>query len=218
MDSQKMKTPKLKNRKVHKTLKIIFDIFYVIMLLFFGLVVVLSIQNKLSGNAVRFGKYQLYAVEGGSMEPNIKKGSVIIISPTETENLRVGDVITFTSPSDNETVVTHRIVKINEGDEITFITRGDANNADDNDLLPANNILGKVHIAIPFIGFLMSFARTKEGLLTLIIIPGVLIIFFEILNLVKASRQLKRRKEDLLLAILNENLIGTTTEGENKMT
>ena len=213
-----MKTPKLKNRKVHKTLKIIFDIFYVIMLLFFVLVVVISMQSKLSGDVVRFGKYQLYAVEGGSMEPNIKKGSVIIISPTETENLRVGDVITFTSPSDNETVVTHRIVKINEGDEITFITRGDANNADDNDLLPANNILGKVHIAIPFIGFLMSFARTKEGLLTLIIIPGVLIIFFEILNLVKASRQLKRRKEDLLLAKPNENLIGTTTEGENKMT
>lgn len=218
MDSQKMKTPKLKNRKVHKTLKIIFDIFYVIMLLFFGLVVVISMQSKLSGDVVRFGKYQLYAVEGGSMEPNIKKGSVIIISPVDIKSLQVGDVITFINPDDNKTVVTHRIVKINEGDEITFITRGDANNADDNDLLPANNILGKVHIAIPFIGFLMSFARTKEGLLTLIIIPGVLIIFFEILNLVKASRQLKRRKEDLLLAKPNENLIGTTTEGENKMT
>ena len=218
MDSQKMKTPKLKNRKVHKTLKIIFDIFYVIMLLFFVLVVVISMQSKLSGDVVRFGKYQLYAVEGGSMEPNIKKGSVIIISPVDIKSLQVGDVITFINPDDNKTVVTHRIVKINEGDEITFITRGDANNADDNDLLPANNILGKVHIAIPFIGFLMSFARTKEGLLTLIIIPGVLIIFFEILNLVKASRQLKRRKEDLLLAKPNENLIGTTTEGENKMT
>lgn len=218
MDSQKMKTPKLKNRKVHKTLKIIFDILYVIMLLFFVLVVVISMQSKLSGDVVRFGKYQLYAVEGGSMEPNIKKGSVIIISPVDIKSLQVGDVITFINPDDNKTVVTHRIVKINEGDEITFITRGDANNADDNDLLPANNILGKVHIAIPFIGFLMSFARTKEGLLTLIIIPGVLIIFFEILNLVKASRQLKRRKEDLLLAKPNENLIGTTTEGENKMT
>lgn len=218
MDSQKMKTPKLKNRKVHKTLKTIFDILYVIMLLFFVLVVVISMQSKLSGDVVRFGKYQLYAVEGGSMEPNIKKGSVIIISPVDIKSLQVGDVITFINPDDNKTVVTHRIVKINEGDEITFITRGDANNADDNDLLPANNILGKVHIAIPFIGFLMSFARTKEGLLTLIIIPGVLIIFFEILNLVKASRQLKRRKEDLLLAKPNENLIGTTTEGENKMT
>jgi hypothetical protein len=64
----------------------------------------------------------------------------------------------------------------------------------------------------------MSFARTKEGLLTLIIIPGVLIIFFEILNLVKASRQLKKRKEDLLLAKLNESLIGTSSEGGNKMT
>lgn len=218
MDSQKMKTPKLKNGKVHKTLKTIFDILYVIMLLFFVLVVVISMQSKLSGDVVRFGKYQLYAVEGGSMEPNIKKGSVIIISPVDIKSLQVGDVITFINPDDNKTVVTHRIVKIKEGDEITFITRGDANNADDNDLLPANNILGKVHIAIPFIGFLMSFARTKEGLLTLIIIPGVLIIFFEILNLVKASRQLKRRKEDLLLAKLNENLIGTTTEGENKMT
>ncbi|MFY9381995.1 MAG: hypothetical protein WAO54_07265, partial [Eubacteriales bacterium] len=61
-------------------------------------------------------------------------------------------------------------------------------------------------------------ARTTEGLLTLIIIPGVLIIFFEILNLVKASRQLKKRKEDLLLAKLNESLIGTSSEGGNKMT
>lgn len=217
MDSQKMKTPKLKNRKVHKTLKIIFDIFYVIMLLFFGLVVVLSIQNKLSGNAVRFGKYQLYAVEGGSMEPNIKKGSVIIISPVETESLQVGDVITFINPDDDKTVVTHRIVKINEGEETTFITRGDANNADD-DPLPADKILGRANVAIPFIGFLMSFARTKEGLLTLIIIPGVLIIFFEILNLTKAFNQSKKRKEDLLLAKLNESLIETSSEGGNKMT
>ena len=86
----------------------------------------------------------------------------------ETESLQVGDVIAFINPDDDKTVVTHRIVKISlKEEETTFITRGDANNADD-DSLPADKILGRVNVAIPFIGFLMSFARTKRrSLLTL---------------------------------------------------
>jgi len=212
-----MKTHKLKNRKVKKTLKIIFNFLYVVVFLFLVLIIVLSVQSKLSGNVVRFGKYQLYAVEGGSMEPNIKKGSIIIISTLEIENLQVGDVITFTNPSDEKTVVTHRIVKIYKGEETTIITRGDANSVDDNEPLPADGTIGRVHISIPFVGYLIIFAKTKEGLFTLIIIPGTLIIFFEILYLINAYSQYKRRREDLLIAKLNERLVGISSEGGNKM-
>ena len=65
-----------------------------------------------------------YVVYSGSMEPKIPTGAVVFIKEG-AYSPETGDIITF---HNEDTVVTHRVVKKEEG---TFITKGDANkNAD----------------------------------------------------------------------------------------
>ena len=59
------------------------------------------------------------------------------------------DVIAFTAA--NGTVVIHRVMGIQDGG---FITRGDANNADDPAVVKASQVIGTCAFNIPIIGYL----------------------------------------------------------------
>jgi signal peptidase len=76
---------------------------------------------------------------------------------------------------------------INE-QEHQFITRGDANRVNDSDPVSADEILGKVVFHIPYIGYALSFARTKKGMAILILIPGLLLLSSQIIQLYKLAK------------------------------
>ena len=101
------------------------------------------------------GNYKIFVVQSGSMEPKIKTGSVVLIAPQD--GYYKDDVITFlrepdTSIKDHDSTVTHRIVEVkNEEGVISYITKGDANNAPDNREVPKHSVLGKMLFAIPFV-------------------------------------------------------------------
>lgn len=82
------------------------------------------------------------------------------------------EVITFQNT--NQRITTHRINEIKNG---SIITKGDANRVEDNDTVSQEQILGKVILVIPKIGFLVAFAKTLPGLILLVLIPaGILIV------------------------------------------
>lgn len=79
-------------------------------------------------------------VSSNSMVPKFKKGDFIVIKKQEKYN--VGDIITFEVIEENSKYyITHRIVEKNENG---FITKGDANNKNDNYKVYENAIKGKV--------------------------------------------------------------------------
>mgnify|MGYP000503204735 FL=1 len=79
-------------------------------------------------------------VSSNSMVPKFKKGDFIVIRKQEKYN--VGDIITFEVIEENSKYyITHRIVEKNENE---FITKGDANNKNDNYKVYENAIKGKV--------------------------------------------------------------------------
>ena len=79
-------------------------------------------------------------VSSNSMVPKFKKGDFIVIKKQEKYN--VGDIITFEVIEENSKYyITHRIVEKNEN---KFITKGDANNKNDNYKVYENAIKGKV--------------------------------------------------------------------------
>lgn len=79
-------------------------------------------------------------VSSNSMVPKFKKGDFIVIKKQEKYN--VGDIITFEVIEENSKYyITHRIVGKNENE---FITKGDANNKNDNYKVYENAIKGKV--------------------------------------------------------------------------
>ncbi|MBR2027907.1 MAG: signal peptidase I, partial [Oscillospiraceae bacterium] len=79
-----------------------------------------------------------------SMYPDIKSGDLIICNTAEAEDVKVNDVISFFDPAGNGTsIVTHRVIEIvEENGEILFRTRGDNNNTEDKELVPAENLVG----------------------------------------------------------------------------
>lgn len=94
--------------------------------------------------------WQPVAIATGSMEPQISVGDMVLISKLDTGALQAGDVIQFRKGS--HTVV-HRIVEvIQEDGALSYVTKGDANNANDAGTVSAGEVVGKVIATVPGAG------------------------------------------------------------------
>lgn len=119
---------------------------------------------------------RVFIDNSNSMWPSIKTGSVIFAKKTNT--YKKGDVITFKS---DPVSTTHRIFKIiNRDGKDFFITKGDQNDALDSYLVSQENIYGKVIYTIPYIGYLLLFLKTKQGLFSFIFLPTLIILLVEV--------------------------------------
>jgi len=140
------------------------------------------------------GNIKSYVVLSGSMEPSIKTGSVVFIKPDSL--YKQGDVITFGQSSKTQAPITHRIIetKVVNGTQV-FMTKGDANNTADIAQIPKSDIQGKVFLTIPFLGYAVNFAKTRNGFILIILIPAVYIIIEQIIKIVKELSKKEGDKE-----------------------
>ena len=161
----------------------------------FGLAVVILFMTAaaLIFLAPRFG-WRVDAVFSGSMEPELKLGSVVVTRPVEAEEIKAGDIITFYSPL-NERLMSHRVVAAEHGSGWHFQTKGDANDDADPFVVPAENVVGKVCLHLPYFGYVSQFVKTRLGLLLTICIPGLVVIVMEIRNIwrVLAEEKMERK-------------------------
>lgn len=126
-----------------------------------------------------FFGFRTNIVLSGSMEPAIGTGSVIITRPVAPDHIQMGDIIIFSSGS-GRFLTTHRVIGIERTPELRFITKGDANQDKDPAPIPSDQVLGKLLVVIPSLGFLISYIRNPLGLVLLIGIPAVIILAFEL--------------------------------------
>ena len=168
------------------TAKILKFLYYVILICIIAIALLLVVSTfPITGN------YKFFVVLSGSMEPAIHTGSVVAVKPEQ--DYRIGDVITFLSGVKTEPPITHRIYDIKVvGSEPVFITKGDANNAPDSREIAKRDIVGKVLFSIPFVGYVVEFAKKPIGFAIIIIVPAVLIIGDEIR---KIFNEVKNKKE-----------------------
>lgn len=117
----------------------------------------------------RIAGYQGMAVLTGSMEPKYPVGSLIYVKEVDPAELSVGDVITYRL--NESTVVTHRIVEIDEENQ-QVTTKGDANEANDGQPISYNNIVGRADFNIPYLGFIAIYSKSPVGILA---VCGVLV-------------------------------------------
>jgi signal peptidase len=121
------------------------------------------------------------------MEPAIKTGSVVVVKPADS--YKVGDVITFGPVSKTKSPTTHRIAEIKDGN---YLTRGDANNAEDMRTVSRYEIIGKVIFSVPYVGYAVAAAQKPWGFGLIIVVPAVLIIYEEAQ---KIRKELAKRKD-----------------------
>ena len=118
--------------------------------------------------------YKPFIVLSGSMETEIKKGDLIIVEVTDPATLEVDDVIAFRDAQD--TVTTHRIIEIVEKDgETYFITKGDNNDSQDQNLVEFDDVEGIYITRIPGVGNMLN--SLAQPTTIVIVVLGVTVIF-----------------------------------------
>lgn len=139
-----------------------------------------------------------------SMYPKIQSGDLIFCHTEDAEKIRVGDVISFFDPAgDGSSVVTHRVVKITEDENGNPVwrTKGDANNSEDQAVVPAKNLVGVYRYRIAGLGNVVMFMQTTQGLIICVICPVVLLAVYDRIRR-RMDERAKQKDADALMAEL----------------
>ena len=187
----------------------ILGLIYSVLVAFVVIVAILLIVSVLPINRLPGGQawnYKVMTVVSGSMEPDIKMGSVVVVKPVpstgstgspqagsgQASDYKIGDVITFGPYSKTKAPTTHRIyeIKVVDGQPV-YITKGDANNSPDAREIKKGDILGKVLFSVPYVGYAVEFAKQPLGFALIIIVPAAVIIVDEIKKIIQEIHPVK---------------------------
>lgn len=100
--------------------------------------------------------YSFINILSGSMEPTISAGDLVICK--EQDSYNVNDPVLF---EEQGFLVLHRIVDIDEDGD--FITKGDANNANDKAEIQPENVYGKMTGVLHGWGSTLSYLSSRMG-------------------------------------------------------
>lgn len=157
------------------------------------IVIIITVLLVVMLAAVRIVGLTPYTVLSGSMEPTYHVGSIIYVKDIEPQELKERDPVTYTL--DGGTVVTHRIIEVIEEEndnELSFRTKGDANESVDGGLLTASNVIGKPVFSIPFLGYIANAIQTPRG----IIGTAGLCIMMVLINIIVDILESLKKEED----------------------
>ena len=138
------------------------------------------------------GNLEVKIVQSGSMEPSIKTGALVILKPSS--EYHIGDVIMFGEDTKTKVPTTHRIV----ADEVRsgvfyYTTKGDANEDPDPQQVAQTEVIGKVLFSIPYLGYVLDFAKKPLGFALLIGVPAAIVVFDEAGNIWRETKRLRKK-------------------------
>jgi signal peptidase len=121
--------------------------------------------------------YKPVAVYSGSMVPTLQVGAVAFDRPVAGASVRVGDIITFQDPFTPGRLVTHRVIRIFHTKQgPAYRTKGDANAVRDPWTIRLPNKVGRVSFSVPYIGYVLWYAHTREVRSLLIVLAAVFVL------------------------------------------
>lgn len=100
-------------------------------------------------------KYQAIAVASNSMYPEFSRGDSVIVHKLEQNELRNLEKYNIIMFKVENHYVMHRITEIehDEGGKLIFTTKGDNNATEDHDKVKEEQIVGRIVLHIPLIGY-----------------------------------------------------------------
>ena len=127
-------------------------------------------------------------------------GDIVIIKNVENpRSLQAGDVIAFMSTNNisyGETV-THMIrevKKTEDGKVLGYVTYGTNTGTDDEALVEPEYILGAYTGKLPGIGNFFAFVKSTPGYIVCILLPFLLLILYNGVNVIRLFRQYKKEQ------------------------
>ena len=135
--------------------------------------------------------YNAYVVRSESMRPSINMGDVVFSGPLDgplSGELEVGSIVTYQRGSE---LITHRVLSIEGG---SIVTKGDAVEDTDPSPISISNIAGTYLFRIPYLGYISTYARTKQGWFLVVVLPASILIGFLIREIQKELKKQKNQK------------------------
>lgn len=192
----KVKIIKQKERPLRYIVSIMSYALFIFLMLIGGtlLLYVADIKIRAAKGDYTAPMFNAYVVLSGSMLPTIQVKDIVVTKKIPEEKLQIGDVITFISPDTRfgGISITHRIIdKIYDENMgvYTYKTQGDANNVADAVPVPNANILGKVILKIPKVGYIQDVISSKGGLIVFVLLPCLAILSYDIFKVLKKLGQ-----------------------------
>jgi signal peptidase I len=122
-----------------------------------------------------------YVVRSGSMAPAIGSGDVLVTRPMDPLQARVGQIVTFKDPDGSGRLLTHRVRAVHwAGDQVNFVTQGDANTGQERWSVPVDGRIGRVLYRIPKLGYALVWAQGPVGRIGLVVVPALLLAAFSL--------------------------------------
>jgi len=160
-------------KKQTKPISVIGKIFETLFLIICAAFVITAVATFAFGrqevNGVSVGPYSMFSVMTGSMRPTIETGSLIVTKAVPAEDLKAGDILTY-SPRNDEVLVTHRIMEVirDEDGGYSYVTRGDANEVNDPAPVRYENATGRVVFWINGVGRALNYIATPKGIASIV--------------------------------------------------
>lgn len=145
-----------------------------------GLVVLAVAAFMVLAIGPRVMGYQTSTMLTGSMSPGINPGDVVVAGQVPVNEVRVGDVITYHIPIEDQRVETHRVVEVSQGEDglTTVRTKGDANQGIDPWTATLQGQTVYRHVGtIPYLG--TAIRALREPVVSMILMygaPAVLVV------------------------------------------
>lgn len=134
-----------------------------------------------------------------SMYPEFESGDLIICHTKEANEIESGDIIAFFDPSSSKNaIVSHRVIEVlKDENDISFKTKGDANNTEDRAIVPFDKLVGVYSFRLKGIGNVALFMQTTQGLIVCVVCPILFFVVYDYLRRRKAEKINKQDQEKL---------------------
>lgn len=153
-------------RIISKTVNVIFTLVCI-------LLIVIIIAQKLNFS---IGGIRMYSVVTGSMEPEYKIGDIFFLKEESTDNINVGDDVTYVSTYGDTygLTITHRVIdkRFSDDGKVYYTTKGTANMIQDVEI-ESSQILGKVLYKTKVLSFINKVLNNIYAYFIIFTIVGI---------------------------------------------
>ncbi len=175
--------------------------------------------------------------KNADLDVHFNAGDIVMIKELDSlDHLKAGDIISFLSVNTDSygETITHMIREVRrdaKGNLVGYVTYGTNTGASDEKLVEPEYVLGQYTGRLPGLGNFFAFVKSTPGYIVCILVPFLLLIAYNLFNVIKLFRQYKkeqravidaeraeieeerRRNEQMLLELrrLQEQLTGQIT-------
>ena len=205
------------NSKMKKILNIVTKVisgcliaFTVFMMIFTVVTVTTADRNDRSIFGVKFYIVQTDSMSlsenNKDMDVHFNAGDIVLIKDVKDKtSLKEGDIIAFLSMNEvsrGETV-THMIREVKKSDDgkvIGYVTYGTNTGTNDETLVEPDYVLGQYSGKLPGVGNFFAFVKSTPGYIVCILVPFLLLILYNGVNVIRLFRKYKREQMEEMQA------------------